>query len=116
MPLLAGTDAGNPFVIPGFSLHIELELLARAGLSPLAALEAATLSLPRDLGATDSLGTVEFGKLADLVLLDADPVADIATRRRFARESRTGATWTGRRSTSCSPRPDGRRPSAGGYR
>jgi len=50
VPLLAGTDAGNPFVIPGFSLHTELELLVRAGLLPLAAIQAATVNpapLPR---------------------------------------------------------------------
>jgi imidazolonepropionase-like amidohydrolase len=77
VPLLAGSDTGNPFVIPGFSLHAELELLVRAGLSPLAALQTATVNPARFLEATDSLGTVEAGKLADLVLLDADPLADI---------------------------------------
>ena len=107
VPLLAGTDAGNPIVIPGFSLHIELELLARAGLSPLAALQAATLSLPRDLGATDSLGTGDFGKLADLVLLDADPLADICSAAEIG-GNHTGATWTGR------SRPAARRGRTGG--
>lgn len=77
VPLLAGSDTGNPFVVPGFSLHTELELLVRAGLSSLAALRTATVNPARFLEATDSLGTVEAGKLADLVLLDADPLADI---------------------------------------
>ena len=77
VPLLAGSDTGNPFVVPGFSLHTELELLVHAGLSPLAALQTATVNPARFLEATDSMGTVEEGKLADLVLLDGDPLADI---------------------------------------
>ena len=83
VPLLAGTDVGNPFVIPGYSLHTELALLVRAGLTQLAALQAATLQPARFLAATDSLGTVERGKLADLVLLDANPLADIRNTARI---------------------------------
>jgi imidazolonepropionase-like amidohydrolase len=83
VPLLAGTDVGNPFVVPGYSLHTELALLVRAGLSPLAALQAATLNPARFLAATDSLGTVEPGRLADLVLLDGDPLADIRNTTRI---------------------------------
>ncbi|MEO6444007.1 MAG: amidohydrolase family protein [Gemmatimonadaceae bacterium] len=83
VPLLAGTDAGNPFVVAGHALHHELALLVEAGLSPLAALQAATLNPARFLGATDSLGTVAAGKVADLVLLDADPLADIRNTRRI---------------------------------
>jgi imidazolonepropionase-like amidohydrolase len=77
VPILAGTDVGNPFVVPGHSLHRELELLVESGLSPLEALQAATLNPALYLEATDSLGTVEAGKLADLVLLDANPLDDI---------------------------------------
>lgn len=83
VPLLAGTDAGNPFVVPGHALHHELAMLVEAGLSPLAALQAATLNPARFLGATDSLGTVAEGKVADLVLLDADPLVDIRNTRRI---------------------------------
>lgn len=78
VPLLAGTDLPNAYLLPGFSLHEELQLLVRAGLTPAAALRAATWEPARFLGATDSLGTVSPGKLADLVLLDADPLTDIA--------------------------------------
>jgi imidazolonepropionase-like amidohydrolase len=77
VPLLAGTDTPGLDRIPGFSLVEELELLVRAGLSPLAALQAATREPARFLGLADSLGTIEVGKIADLVLLDADPLADI---------------------------------------
>jgi imidazolonepropionase-like amidohydrolase len=83
VPILAGTDVGNPFLVPGYNLHRELELLVRAGLTPLAALQAATLNPARFLKATHSLGTVAPGKLADLVLLDANPLADIEATRRI---------------------------------
>jgi predicted amidohydrolase YtcJ len=83
VPILAGTDVGNPFLVPGYSLHRELQLLVQAGLTPLEALQAATLSPARFLNATDSLGTVAPGKVADLVLLDADPLADIANTQRI---------------------------------
>jgi imidazolonepropionase-like amidohydrolase len=69
---------------PGFGLHEELLNLVRSGLSPLAALRAATYEPARYFGALDSLGTIAAGKLADLVLLDADPLADIRNTRRVA--------------------------------
>jgi imidazolonepropionase-like amidohydrolase len=82
VPFLAGTDLSNPYIFPGFSLHDELAHLVRAGFSPLEALQAATLNPARFLGVTDSLGTIAAGKLADLVVLDADPLADIANSAR----------------------------------
>jgi imidazolonepropionase-like amidohydrolase len=81
--ILAGTDVGNPFLVPGLSLHRELEQLHRAGLSPLQALQAATVQPARVFGLADSLGTIETGKFADLVLLDANPLGDIANTRRI---------------------------------
>ncbi|HJR63282.1 MAG TPA: amidohydrolase family protein [Gemmatimonadaceae bacterium] len=83
VPVIAGTDFGNPWIFAGFSLHDELGLLVQAGLTPLEALRAATLGPARYLDATDSLGTVERGKLADLVLLDADPLADITNTTKI---------------------------------
>jgi imidazolonepropionase-like amidohydrolase len=80
--VMAGTDAPLRNSPPGFGLHHELELLVRAGLSPADALRAATIEPARFLGALDSLGTVERGKVADLVLLDANPLADIRNTRR----------------------------------
>ena len=74
---LAGTDALNPYCFPGFSLHDELALLVNAGLTPMEALQAATLNPARFLGKERELGTVEKGKIADLVLLDANPLEDI---------------------------------------
>ena len=78
------TDTPQAFVYPGFSLHDELELLVRSGLTPLEALRAATYNPAEFLGALDSLGTVTQGKVADLVLLDADPLADVRNTRRIS--------------------------------
>ena len=82
--VLAGTDVGLPWLLPGFSLHEELELLVGAGLTPLEALQTATLNPAKFFHATDSLGTIAPGKLADLVLLTADPLADIRNTVRIA--------------------------------
>jgi imidazolonepropionase-like amidohydrolase len=72
-----------PLQIPGLGLHRELERLVEAGLTPLEALQAATLNPARVLGLADSLGTVEVGKLADFVLLDANPLDEISNTRRI---------------------------------
>jgi imidazolonepropionase-like amidohydrolase len=77
VPILAGTDTTNPYCFPGFSLHDELALLVEAGLTPMEALQAATRGPAACLGLLDTLGTLEVGKRADLVLLDADPLTDI---------------------------------------
>jgi len=82
--LMAGTDTGLPYVFPGFSLHDELALLVDAGLTPLQALQAATRNTAQAVGLGDELGTVEVGKLADLVLLEADPLAAITNTTRIA--------------------------------
>jgi hypothetical protein len=82
--LLAGTDAGGiRDVVPGFGLHDELILLVQAGLKPIEALQAATINPAKYLNMTDLLGTIEKGKLADLVLLDANPLADISNTRKI---------------------------------
>jgi hypothetical protein len=83
VPILAGSDALAAGVFPGFGLHDELEFLVEAGLPPADALRSATLEPARYLQATDSLGTVEAGKVADLVLLDANPLEDISNTRRI---------------------------------
>ena len=75
--LLAGTDLGVAHVYAGFSLHDELVHMVEAGLAPLEALRAATIGPAEYLGRLDQLGTIEVGKFADLVLLDANPLDDI---------------------------------------
>jgi imidazolonepropionase-like amidohydrolase len=83
VPILAGTDTGTTYVYPGFSLHDELDLLVQAGLTPMRALQAATMQPARYLGREDSTGTIERGKAADLVVLDANPLADIRNTQRI---------------------------------
>jgi imidazolonepropionase-like amidohydrolase len=77
VPILAGTDDTNPYVFPGFSLHDELALLVESGMTPLAALQSASRNAATFMQADDRYGSVTKGKIADLVLLDADPLKDI---------------------------------------
>jgi len=85
MTILAGTDAGflNSYNYPGIGLHQELGWLVHYGLTPQQALQAATLNGARFLGHEDEYGTLKAGKVADVVLLDADPLRDIAATRRI---------------------------------
>ncbi|MGH2617168.1 MAG: amidohydrolase family protein [Thermomicrobiales bacterium] len=85
VPVFAGTDASFvPGFAPGFSLHEELAALVAASLTPRQALEAATVARARWLGVIDDRGTVEVGKRANLLLLDADPLTDIRNTRAIA--------------------------------
>jgi hypothetical protein len=98
--ILAGCDA----MIAGFCVHDELAVMAAGGMTPLAALQTATINPARYLGREATLGTILPGRSADLVLLDANPLEDIANVRAFAPwwlwdECLTGALWI-----SCSPR------------
>ena len=81
--ILAGTDAGDVGVFWGISLHQELELLVDAGLSEAEALRAATLGPAEFFQTTDILGTIEKGKKADLVLLDANPLQEISNTQKI---------------------------------
>ena len=83
VPILAGTDAGNPFCFPGFSLHEELALMVVAGFTPAEALRSATLNPAKFFGLDKTLGTIEVGKIADLVLLGANPLQDIRNTQRI---------------------------------
>jgi imidazolonepropionase-like amidohydrolase len=81
--IIAGTDAGflNSFNYPGIGLHEELELFVKAGLTPLQALQSATLAGPAFLGRSDRYGRVAEGRVADLTLLDRNPLEDIGATR-----------------------------------
>jgi imidazolonepropionase-like amidohydrolase len=81
---LAGTDTPFPFCFPGFGVHDELALLVQAGLTPMEALQSATRNPARYLERILDLGTVEKGKLADLILLDANPLDKIENTTRIA--------------------------------
>jgi hypothetical protein len=84
VPIAAGTDTPIFLSIPGYSLHSELEQLVASGLSPLDALGAATVRPAEFFGIENDIGTVDPGKRADLVLLDADPLANISNTRRIS--------------------------------
>jgi hypothetical protein len=90
VPLQVGTDSPEPNVTPGFALHQELELLVASGLPPASALKAATLHNARALRQEKNLGTIEPGKLADIVLLTANPLENIRHARRIERVIRGG--------------------------
>ena len=79
--LAAGSDVGMPWITPGVSLHRELELLVQAGIDEADVIVIATRHGAEGLGLEDRLGTVEAGKLADLVVLSADPLLDIRNSR-----------------------------------
>jgi hypothetical protein len=81
VPIGAGTDTPIGFAAPGYSLHSELELLVRAGLPPIEALRAATLRPAEFFGLDRNMGTIEPGRLADLVLLAGNPLEDITQTR-----------------------------------
>lgn len=83
VPLLAGTDAGNAFCYPGFSLPYELQLLVDAGLAPIDALRAATLAPAEYLAARDLMGTIAAGHVADMVLVRANPLVNIGATREI---------------------------------
>jgi imidazolonepropionase-like amidohydrolase len=88
--ILAGTDTPYPYCVPGFALHQELALLVEAGLSPAAALRSATWNPAEFLRVTQDYGSIESGKVADLVVLDANPLIAIANTTRIHAVMRRG--------------------------
>ena len=88
--MLAATDFGGRDIYPGFSLHDELALLVEAGLTPLEAIQTATINPAEYLGALDSLGVVQPGHLADFVLLSANPLEDIQNTTRISAVAANG--------------------------
>jgi len=83
IPVVMGTDAGNPLTLHGPSVYAELEAMQVAGLSAMQVLIAATRDAARALGRGDRLGTIEPGKAADLLVLSADPAADAVAFRQL---------------------------------
>jgi imidazolonepropionase-like amidohydrolase len=90
IPMVAGTDQA----IPGYSLHREIEIYVEAGFTPLQALQAATIEAARALGVEKESGSLAPGKRADVLLLDADPLADIHNTRKVWRTVAAGAVYS----------------------
>ncbi len=80
---LAGTDPPIPYCLPGFSIHDELALFVKAGLTPMEALQTATCNPAEFLGRLNDLGTIEQGKIADLVLLESNPLLNIRNTQKI---------------------------------
>ena len=89
--LLLGSDAPQIFNVPGFSAHRELQYLVQAGLTPFEALATGTRNVARFIGTPQDFGTVEVGRRADLILLEANPLQDVANAQR-----RVGVMLNGR--------------------
>jgi hypothetical protein len=83
VPLMAGSDSPEWFLVQGFSIHDELATFVNAGLTPFAALQTATVNTAKYLGVFNSKGTIESGKQADLILLDGNPLENIAHTRKI---------------------------------
>ena len=94
IPIGAGTDTPIFLAVPGYSLHAELELLVRAGLSPLEAIRSATVRPAEYFSLQDEMGTVDVGKRADLVLLDANPLENIANTKQISAVVSKGRVFT----------------------
>ena len=93
--IAAGTDVTMPYVVPGAGLHGELKLLVDSGLTPMEALVAATGQAAELLGQQNILGTVEKGKLADMVILDSDPLEDIRNVQHISAVLKSGRVVAG---------------------
>jgi imidazolonepropionase-like amidohydrolase len=83
VPIGAGTDTPIGYALPGFSLHTELEYLVEAGLTPIEALYAATIRPTEFFSIENEMGTIDVGKVADMVLLDANPIENISNTRQI---------------------------------
>jgi imidazolonepropionase-like amidohydrolase len=82
--IVAGSDAGDTYVFPGFAIHDELAELVRAGLTPTDALRSATIDSARFSGKAGEYGSIEVGKVADMILLNANPLTDIRSTGKIA--------------------------------
>jgi imidazolonepropionase-like amidohydrolase len=91
VPIVAGTDAPN--IPQGVGLHAELALYVRGGLTPFEALQAATINAIDALGAGADLGTIQVGKLADLVIVEGDPLSDVRNARNIRTVIKNGEVF-----------------------
>jgi len=93
IPVAMGTDAGNIGTLHGPSVFREMALMTQAGLTPLQVLRSATVNGAKAMGRERDIGTLAPGKLADLVILDADPLADVQNLSRIHRVVKDGHVY-----------------------
>lgn len=93
VPILIGSDSPDSYIFPGFSYHLEMEMLADAGMPPLAILKAATVQAAQFSNEEQDYGSLAPGRLADLLILDADPLSDISNSRRIDAIIAAGRLW-----------------------
>ena len=93
VPILVGTDSADSYIFPGFSYHLEMEMLEEAGLSSLAVLKAATADAARFAKEQENYGTIAPQRIADILLLDADPLTDISNGRQIHAVIAAGKLW-----------------------
>jgi imidazolonepropionase-like amidohydrolase len=91
--IAAGTDAGNIGTLHGSSLHREFELMAEAGLSPIEIIVAATQNAARVFAREPKMGVIKAGQLADLLILNQDPTADIKNLRKIDKVIKNGVVF-----------------------
>ena len=94
LPIGAGTDTPIGYAIPGYSLHAELQMLVRAGLTPMQAIQAATLEPAKFFGLSEEMGTIDVNKRADMVLLHKDPLINISNTRAITHVISKGRIFT----------------------
>jgi hypothetical protein len=103
IPVVVGTDAGNIGTLPGPSMYREFALMARAGMTPTEVLASATVNGARLMGLADQIGTVARGRFADMVVLEADPRADVANLSRIALVVKDGRAYRQSQLVSATP-------------
>lgn len=94
IPVVTGTDAGNPLTLHGPAIFAEMEAMQRAGMKPADVLQATTRDAARVLGRLNEIGTIAKGKAADLIVVSADPLMDIANLRKLDLVMRAGVART----------------------
>ena len=97
VPIVMGTDSPQIFSVPGFSVHHEMALWVEVGMTPYAVLEAGTRRVAEYFGALDDFGTIEVGRRADLLLLTANPIDDVANVARRGGVMVNGNWWSAER-------------------
>jgi imidazolonepropionase-like amidohydrolase len=93
IPVVMGTDAGNIGTLHGPSIYREMRLMAESGLTPLEVLRSATWNAAKTMGMEGRTGEVQAGMLADLVILDADPLADVGNLAKVYRTIKGGVVY-----------------------